>query len=42
VIEVNDNPNIDAGCEDGVLGEALYLSIMRWFRERLDARGSAP
>ncbi len=40
VIEVNDNPNIDAGGEDAVLGERLYLSVMEWFRERLDARGS--
>ena len=24
VIEVNDNPSIDAGVEDGVLGEELY------------------
>jgi glutathione synthase/RimK-type ligase-like ATP-grasp enzyme len=40
VIEVNDNPNVDAGCEDAVLGERLYLSVMEWFRERLDARGS--
>jgi glutathione synthase/RimK-type ligase-like ATP-grasp enzyme len=40
VMEVNDNPNIESGCEDGVIGEELYRSVMRWFRERLDARGS--
>jgi glutathione synthase/RimK-type ligase-like ATP-grasp enzyme len=40
VIEVNDNPNIDAGHEDAVLGPRLYLAVMEWFRERLDARGS--
>ena len=39
VIEVNDNPNIEAGYEDTILGDALYLEIMRWFRTRLDARG---
>jgi glutathione synthase/RimK-type ligase-like ATP-grasp enzyme len=40
VIEVNDNPNVDAGAEDQVLGDELYLSILRCFRERLDARGA--
>jgi glutathione synthase/RimK-type ligase-like ATP-grasp enzyme len=39
VMEVNDNPSLEAGCEDEVLGEELYLAIMRLFRERLDARG---
>jgi hypothetical protein len=40
VMEVNDNPNIDAGAEDEVIGNELYLAVMRHFRERLDARGS--
>ncbi len=40
VIEVNDNPNVDAGCEDAVLGDELYVRVMDWFRRRLDARGS--
>lgn len=40
VMEVNDNPNVEAGCEDAVLGEELYLEVMRWFRRRLDARGN--
>ncbi len=39
VIEVNDNPNIDAGYEDGILKDELYLAVMRHFRGRLDARG---
>jgi glutathione synthase/RimK-type ligase-like ATP-grasp enzyme len=39
VMEVNDNPNIDAGCEDAILGDRLYLAVMEWFRLRLDARG---
>ncbi len=38
VVEVNDNPSIDAGVEDGVAGDDLYLNIMRVFRQRLDAR----
>jgi glutathione synthase/RimK-type ligase-like ATP-grasp enzyme len=28
VIEVNDNPNIDAGNEDSVLGDALYREVL--------------
>jgi glutathione synthase/RimK-type ligase-like ATP-grasp enzyme len=28
LIEVNDNPNIDAGNEDQVLGNALYREVM--------------
>jgi glutathione synthase/RimK-type ligase-like ATP-grasp enzyme len=39
VMEVNDNPNVDAGYEDAVLGDRLYLAVMEWFRQRLDARG---
>lgn len=38
VIEINDNPNIDSGVEDRVLGDALYLDVMRHFGARLDAR----
>jgi glutathione synthase/RimK-type ligase-like ATP-grasp enzyme len=39
VMEVNDNPTIDAGCEDTLVGEKLYLEIMGYFRRRLEARG---
>ena len=38
-MEVNDNPNVEAGYEDAVLGDRLYLAVMDWFRQRLDARG---
>ncbi|GAB6041686.1 RimK family protein [Endothiovibrio diazotrophicus] len=38
VIEVNDNPNIDAGVEDVVLKKGLYRTIMDSFVRRLDAR----
>lgn len=38
VIEVNDNPNIDAGYEDRALGTALYDKVMRVFLDRLAAR----
>ena len=36
VIEINDNPNIDAGVEDVHLKEHLYRSIMEEFSRRLD------
>jgi glutathione synthase/RimK-type ligase-like ATP-grasp enzyme len=39
VIEVNDNPSIDAGVEDMVLGHALYQRIMAEFARRLEKRG---
>ncbi len=36
VIEVNDNPNIDAGVEDAALGDELYRRVMRHFLAKLD------
>ncbi|HSM60060.1 MAG TPA: RimK family protein [Longimicrobiales bacterium] len=39
VMEVNDNPNLDAGYEDGILKDALWDEVIRWFRVRLDGRG---
>jgi len=43
VIEVNDNPNVDAGNEDAVLGDALYREIVGVFLRRINERaGSAP
>ncbi len=38
VIEVNDNPNLDAGIEDVFLKDALYLKVMSEFVRRLDDR----
>jgi glutathione synthase/RimK-type ligase-like ATP-grasp enzyme len=38
VTEVNDNPNLDAGCEDATLGDELYRRIMRCFLERVEER----
>jgi glutathione synthase/RimK-type ligase-like ATP-grasp enzyme len=38
MIEVNDNPNIDAGFEDALLGDELYLRVMRTFFARVTAR----
>jgi glutathione synthase/RimK-type ligase-like ATP-grasp enzyme len=42
VMEVNDNPTIEAGYEDAFLKDELYLAVMRHFRERLDSRGTPP
>jgi glutathione synthase/RimK-type ligase-like ATP-grasp enzyme len=36
VIEVNDNPNIDAGAEDSTPGDELYRIVLREFVRRLD------
>ena len=42
VIEVNDNPNVDAGNEDAILGDALYREIAGVFMRRIGERaGSA-
>ncbi|GMV28024.1 MAG: 30S ribosomal protein S6 modification protein [Rhodanobacteraceae bacterium] len=38
VIEVNDNPSIDAGVEDEYLGEDLYRRIMEEFLRRLERK----
>lgn len=38
VMEVNDNPNVDAGNEDGILGDALYLEIMGSIKRRVMER----
>jgi glutathione synthase/RimK-type ligase-like ATP-grasp enzyme len=37
VIEVNDNPNIDHGIEDGILGDELYVTVLRSLIARTDA-----
>lgn len=38
LIEVNDNPSLDAGVEDRVLGPDLYRIIMQHMMDRLDTR----
>ena len=38
VIEVNDNPSIDADVEDAYLGEDLSLRIMGEFLRRLERK----
>jgi len=39
VMEVNDNPNLDADYEDAILKDAVYDALAAWFRTRLDRRG---
>jgi glutathione synthase/RimK-type ligase-like ATP-grasp enzyme len=41
IIEVNDNPNIDAGVEDAVLKDELYQRIMAVFLRRIEKQKSA-
>ena len=38
VIEVNDNPSIDSGVEDGYLGDKLYVQIMQEFLRRMERK----
>ena len=38
VIEVNDNPNLDAGVEDGCAGDSVYTIILSDFLARLNQR----
>ncbi|RUO63371.1 Glutathione synthase/RimK-type ligase, ATP-grasp superfamily [Pseudidiomarina planktonica] len=38
IIEINDNPSIDAGVEDLLLGDELYRIIMNDFARRLDEK----
>ncbi|HVL56474.1 MAG TPA: RimK family protein [Burkholderiaceae bacterium] len=42
LIEINDNPNIDAGNEDQVLGDALYREVMGVLARRIRARRPIP
>jgi glutathione synthase/RimK-type ligase-like ATP-grasp enzyme len=39
VMEVNDNPSIEAGCEDLIIKEELYDTVMRTILERIERRG---
>lgn len=39
VMEINDNPSVEAGCEDAVLKDDLYLAVMRTFYRRIEERG---
>ena len=38
VIEINDNPSVESGVEDKVLGHALYDAVIAALRRRVEAR----
>jgi len=42
VLEVNDNPSIEAGVEDQVLGRELYAQIVGALKSRVQARYAGP
>ncbi|MBI1890093.1 MAG: RimK-like ATPgrasp N-terminal domain-containing protein [Burkholderiales bacterium] len=42
VIEVNDNPNVDMGNEDGIMRDDLYRSVMQVFRRRIETSRHEP
>jgi glutathione synthase/RimK-type ligase-like ATP-grasp enzyme len=42
VIEVNDNPSIDYGCEDLVLKKDLYLSVLKSIKKRIEIQKNIP
>ena len=42
IIEINDNPNIDAGIEDAILQEELYIRIMNSFLNRIEQERYTP
>ncbi len=41
VIEINDNPSIDAGCEDRILKKELYVAIIKSIKNRLENQKQA-
>ena len=40
MIEVNDNPSLDSGFEDKVLGKELYRTIMAGILARIESKKS--
>ncbi len=42
VIEINDNPSLDAGVEDAYLKDDLYRTVMAEFLRRLELRHAEP
>ncbi len=39
VIEVNDNPNLDHGCEDAGEKDEVWVRLTQWFIDRLERQG---
>jgi glutathione synthase/RimK-type ligase-like ATP-grasp enzyme len=42
VIEINDNPNLDVGAEDKVLGDEVYRRLLGHLLKKFEARDAAP
>ena len=42
VIEINDNPNLDVGAEDKVLGDEVYRRLLDFLLARFEGRTDAP
>lgn len=38
VIEINDNPNLDHGCEDSAEKDSVWDQLIRWYLKRLENR----
>ena len=38
IIEINDNPSIDHGVEDKVIGDKLYEEIIKWLKNKIVQR----
>jgi hypothetical protein len=41
VIEINDNPNLDVGAEDKVLGDEVYRRLLGHLLAKFEARNGA-
>jgi glutathione synthase/RimK-type ligase-like ATP-grasp enzyme len=42
IIEVNDNPNVDAGVEDSLLKDELYRRIIQFLLNQIDVKRNEP
>jgi glutathione synthase/RimK-type ligase-like ATP-grasp enzyme len=42
IIEVNDNPNVDAGVEDSMLKDELYRRIIQFLLNQIDVKRNEP
>ena len=42
VIEINDNPNLDVGAEDKVMGDEIYRKLLEHLLAKFEARNGLP
>ena len=38
VIEINDNPSIDHGLEDAIIGDEMYYRLLNHFEQALETK----